>query len=228
MKNKLIVFDLDGTIIDVFGCGRRALDRTMAEMYNITGISDEINLSTTDYGVIIHLLNNYNLKGIFFKRIDEFNSTYSKELMIEIKNYKNSRLMPGFPAILEYLKNHPDSCLALATGNMKIGAITKMSYFKLNKYFPVGGYGDNLLTKKDVILNGYINAIDYYKTSFRKANVFVIADTVVDINAAKDLGFNSIAVKTGFDDNEKLIQSEPDWIFNNFSNIDEFERIFKN
>jgi len=228
LRSKLIIFDLDGTIIDVYGCGRKALDRTMAEMYKIVGISDEINLSKTDYGVIIYLLNKYNLEGIFFKRIDEFYSIYSKELKIEIKNYKNSRLMPGFPEILEYLKNNPFNYLALATGNMKIGAITKMNYFKLDKYFPVGGYGDKLLTKKDVILNGYINAIEYYKTSFKKVNVFVIADTAGDINAAKELGFNSIAVKTGFDDNEKLIQSEPDWIFNDFSNLEEFEGILKN
>jgi phosphoglycolate phosphatase-like HAD superfamily hydrolase len=111
---------------------------------------------------------------------------------------------------------------------MKIGAITKMSYFELDKYFPVGCYGDNLLTKKDVILNGYVNSINYYKTSFRNDNVFVIADTAADINATKDLGFNSIAVKTGFDDNEKLIKSEPDWIFNDFSNLKDFERIFSN
>lgn len=228
MRSKLVIFDLDGTIIDVFGCGRKALDITMTEMYNIVGISDEINFSKTDYGVIIYLLNKYNLEGIFFNRIDEFYSIYSKELAIAIKNNKNSRLMPGFPEILEYLKNNLISYLALATGNMKIGAITKMNYFNLDKYFPVGGYGDNLLTKKDVILDGYINAIDYYKTSFKKANVFVIADTSTDINAAKELGFNSIAVKTGFDDNEKLIQSEPDWIFNDFSNLEGFERIFEN
>ncbi len=225
MINKLLIFDLDGTIIDVYGCGRKAINTTMKRMYGIYGTGEKLSFSSTDYGVLLDLAIKLNLKGIFFKRIEEFYVIYSEELEKEIEQNNRSRLMPGFPEILEYFENKTQFHLAIATGNMRVGAITKMAYFGLEKYFPTGGFGGNLLNKKDVILSGFKNAKNYYKNNFKKGDVFVIGDTAKDIIASKDLGFNSIAVTTGFEGEDKLIQSEPDWIFTNLSNIEEFTNV---
>ncbi len=226
MKNKLLIFDLDGTIVNVFGCGRRAINTTMERMYGISGAGEKLNFfSSTDYGVFLNLISNFNLKGIFFSRIEEFHSIYSEELENQIEHNESSRLLPGFPELLEYLENDSPFYVALATGNMKVGALTKLAHFGLEKYFPVGGFGDNILNKKDVILKGLKNAKKFYDNNFKNEYVYVVGDTEKDIKAAQDLGLLSIAVTTGFDGPENLIRSGPDLVFTDLSNIEEFSTL---
>ncbi|MCK4421767.1 HAD family hydrolase [candidate division WOR-3 bacterium] len=217
-SKRLLIFDLDGTIIDVFGCGRRAIDKTMHQMFGIKGTGSKLNFSSsTDYVIFLDLIERFDLKGRFFERIDEFYSIYAEKLKEEIAENANSRFQPGFPELLEFLKTDKKIYLAIATGNMKVGAMTKMAYFEIQDYFPVGGFGDKALNKKEVIYSGCKKAKDFYNYNFEKEDVFVIGDSSKDISAARDLGFHSIAVTTGLEDKDTLKSKNPDWLFDDLS-----------
>lgn len=228
-RKNLLIFDLDGTIINVFGCGRKALDTTMRIMYGIKGAGEKLDFSSsTDYGVFLRLIEQFNLNDIFFNRIEEFYSIYSKELKEEIEKNAGSRLLPGLTELLEYLFREPSFYLALATGNMEVGARTKLGHFGLEEYFPVGGFGDHAKSKKDVISTTFQKASEFYGENFKNDEVFVIGDTTMDIDAAKNFEFHSIAVATGFEEKEKLIQANPDWLFDNISSTSEFLKVISN
>ncbi len=226
MEANLLIFDLDGTIIDVFGCGRKAIRTTMRKMFGVKRAGENLDFpSSTDYVILSKISKQFDLKEAFFERINEFQSIYAEELKNEIKRSRTAKLLPGFPELLRHLNLDPRWYLSLATGNMKAGAITKLRYFGLEEYFPTVGFGDNARNKKEVIELGLKDARKFFKNDFKKGKIFVIGDTILDIEAAKKLGLNSIAVATGFEEKEKLTQAQPDWLFDDLSCIDTFLKV---
>jgi phosphoglycolate phosphatase len=140
---QLILFDIDGTLVDSGGAGVRALDCAFKEILSIENAFGEISLAgKTDLQIVKEGLAAHGLcsaNGL----VPRITDAYIHHLAREIQS-SDKHLKPGIIDALEALKSRSDRYqLGLLTGNLERGARIKLSGFGLNEYFPSGAFGSD-------------------------------------------------------------------------------------
>jgi phosphoglycolate phosphatase-like HAD superfamily hydrolase len=105
----------------------------------------------------------------------------------------------------------------LLTSNLRIGAETKLKSVGLDRYFHVGGFGDDYGEKWDAALKGIREAEDRFGVKFENENIYIIGDSIYDIECAKRIEVVSIGVATGWAEYEMLKSEEPDYLYEDLS-----------
>jgi len=137
---RLILFDIDGTLIDSGGAGVRSLDLAFKKVFSILNACQGISMAgKTDSRIIKEGLTKNGLPMDDFDAIIE---AYLLHLRQEIRN-DGKHTKPGIYEILELLTPMEDIGLGLLTGNLEQGARIKLGPFDLNKYFPSGAFGSD-------------------------------------------------------------------------------------
>lgn len=135
---KLILFDIDGTIMDSGGAGTRSLNLAFEELYSIRDAFQGIRMSgKTDTEIMKEALRKHSLPSSD-GTIPRAVASYLRHLGIQINNDRK-RLKPGVLELLETLSGRPDCRLGLLTGNLQEGARIKLGAFGLNRYFSIEG-----------------------------------------------------------------------------------------
>jgi phosphoglycolate phosphatase-like HAD superfamily hydrolase len=135
---KLILFDIDGTLIDSGGAGTRALNLAFEELFSIRDAFQGIRMSgKTDTEIMREALGKHGLPS-WDGTIPMAVKAYLKHLGVQIHNNRR-RLKPGVQDLLDTLSRRPDCRLGLLTGNLAEGARIKLGAFGLNKYFSLDG-----------------------------------------------------------------------------------------
>lgn len=218
--NKLLIWDIDGTLIDSKGSGRRAMDKTFQNLYKVENGFDKISMSgRLDWQIVMDALKKHKVED---EDVASFLCEYGKTLMEELKCNNCARIFPGVKEILDITANNTDVYHALGTGNCEKGAILKLAHLKLDTYFEIGGFGDEDLERWQVIDRVILKAKDYYDVDFKKENIYVIGDTSLDIECGKKNGVKTIAVATGSCSYEELLQYSPSYIFQSFERCSDF------
>lgn len=223
-KTKLILFDIDGTIIKAGGAGMRALNRAIVEMggpndvcryFELQGETDKVNFENAFYYAFNRKPNK--------KEFNEITKLYIKYLPYEVERSikeKKYQKVKGIDKFLNILSKIKDIFIGLGTGNIKEGAYIKLAPSKLSHYFLFGGFGTNHEKREDMLIEAVENAKKIFKVNIDPNQVYVIGDTEKDIKAAKICGFHSACILDGFGDYKKIIKSAPEFIEKDFSNLD--------
>lgn len=140
----------------------------------------------------------------------------------ELKDNTSSKILPGVNEILEKTSDRQNIFHILGTGNCERGARLKLSHLELNKYFKIGGFGDEDLQRWQIIKSAINEAEAFYSIDFSSKQTYVIGDTPLDIECGKILGIKSVAVATGGYSYDELKSYEPDYIFQSFEAFEEF------
>lgn len=207
---KLILFDIDGTLIDTAGAGSRSLNFAFREYFFIENAFAGISMGgKTDIQIIKEGLNKHNLvhnKGI----INDIVEVYLKYLKVEMDNDRK-HVMAGVCEILDVIGNNgSDCCVGLLTGNIETGARIKLQPFGLNQYFLSGAFGSDdedrnkllpFAVKRFESISG--RTIDY-------KDCIIVGDTPRDVYCAKPYGARCIAVATGTYNSESLYDAGAD------------------
>lgn len=221
---KLVLFDLDGTLISCGGAGRTALRMAIEELYGVKPEFDHSLISgRTD-------LDNFSLVYGLVKKgkkpaAADMNKMVAKYLellpgqvhaSVRAKKYD---LVPGVENFLKKLAQEKDVVLALGTGNLEKGARIKLEESGLNKYFELGGFGEDGHTREEMLLAAVKRAEKKHKTNIKPEDVYVIGDTHRDICAAKNCGFHSAVLVNGFGDAAKIQRAAAELEMKDFKDV---------
>jgi len=108
------------------------------------------------------------------------------------------------------LESIPEIELGILTGNAERAAEVKLKHFGLEKYFRFGGYGDHHADRNDVARLAMESAQKVLGEEFEAEQLWVVGDTVNDVNCARSINAKVIAVETGGGDPDVLRASNPD------------------
>jgi phosphoglycolate phosphatase-like HAD superfamily hydrolase len=218
---KLILFDIDGTILTARGAPRRAFHRALLEVYGTAGpISTHHFSGKTDPQIARELL---RLAGLTDAAIDaqlpRLWETYLRELACELEAPGHETVvLPGVRALLEALREEREAVLALLTGNIAPGAALKLTSARIDPdMFRFGAYGSDCEQRDGLPPVAVQRAAELTGVAFRGRDVVVIGDTLNDVTCGRALGVTAVAVATGSHDGAALRAAGADVVFPDLS-----------
>ncbi len=216
--NKLILFDIDGTLVSMGGAGTKAMNLAFNELFRIDNAFKEIPMAgKTDIQIIKEGMKLHGLPDMD-GNVDKMINGYLKFLQEEVNNpFKH--LKPGIKNALE-LFSKMNMTLGLLTGNLENGAKIKLGTLNLNEYFLEGAFGSDD-EDRDNLLPIAINKFAKKGHRFTPKTCIVVGDTPRDVQCAKIHGAGCIAVATGPYSKEDLLKTDADVVV---SSLEETEK----
>jgi phosphoglycolate phosphatase len=220
MSKRLLLWDIDSTLIWSGGAGDKALKRIVRERYGVADDFRDIEIAgRTDRHIVQSILRKYRIEPNE-TNVAEFLGNYLTYLA-EFLPQLQGRVLPGVKEILERMHARPDRVLALLTGNLQEGAKLKLQHFGLWDYFEFGAFADDHYDRNELGAFARARAAEKHGHEFEVASIDVIGDTEHDIACGKIFGARTIAVATGTRSREILAQHKPDFLFDDLSRVDE-------
>ena len=221
-NTRLVLFDIDGTLLNTGGAGRRAMKETLREVYGTCGSADRFPFGgKTDSQIVSELmLEEGLLEEVIQDNLNLFFTNYAQRLRQQIDR-PQLKLYPGVKQLLSTLTETKGVFLGLLTGNIREGAWIKLKAVQLDRYFRVGAYGDDSPDRNELASIAVKRASKQFKKEFQGRNVVIIGDTPHDITCAASIRARTIAVATGWTPLAQLQKHKPDFLFSNFSDYQE-------
>jgi phosphoglycolate phosphatase-like HAD superfamily hydrolase len=225
MNNYLLIWDIDGTLIQGRGIGRRGMDKAFLELYGIKNGFEGIDMAGMLDSVILRKAYElHNLKGQDSKKYFE---VYCECLKEEIKKLDAPIYAPGIPQLLEILHQKDNFYNVLGTGNVKEAAIIKLAVHDMNRFFICGGFGDEEMDRWQVIQQAITSSHKLLNIRFESKNIYIIGDTPRDVECGKKLEAKTIGVATGSYTTSQLLDCGADYVFEDFTDTSAFLSIFE-
>lgn len=228
---KVLLFDIDGTLIRAGGAGRKALNRAAYVLYGKKHACSELSLAgRTDL---------YNFGAAYRSAtgrrptkaaVERLHREYLKHLPYYVKMaIRNGtyEIPAGLKALLKRLARDRRVLLGLGTGNMEKGARIKLEPSGFNAYFLFGGYGSDSFHRAVLLKKAVVRAEKLAKTPLKGNDVYVIGDTPYDVSAGKKAGFKTVAVGTGYADWKELVAAKPDHLARDFRGMEKWLSWFR-
>jgi phosphoglycolate phosphatase len=235
---KLVLFDIDGTLVLTGGAGIRAMNRACEELVGhaqglagipVAGRTDRIILTdvvsraghTLDDGLLERLRDRYidNLR----EEIEKPGRTQSFESLGARGGIK--AMMPGIRELLDVLEGRADVFLGLLTGNFEAGARIKLEHFDLWRYFRCGAFGDDAADRNELVPFALDRARRCGLPDIDPADVLVVGDTPHDVACALVVGATPVGVATGGFTVEQLRDRGAEIVFQDLSRTEDFLKL---
>ena len=235
---KLVLFDIDGTLVLTGGAGIRAMNRACEELVGhphalagipVAGRTDRIILTDVvaraghalDDGLLERLRDRYisHLRD----EIERPGRTQSFESLGARGGVK--AVMPGIRELLDVLEQRDDVFLGLLTGNFQAGARIKLEHFDLWRYFRCGAYGDDAADRNELVPFALERARRCGLPELAPEHILVVGDTPHDVACARAVGATPVGVATGGFTVEQLRDSGADIVFQDLSGTNEFVKL---
>ncbi len=211
---RLVLFDIDETMVKPHGVGGRALLRAFADIVGRQVTIDGIKRSgRTDPAICLDIMVVNNIALDQFDNVwQQINTIYPLYLEEEISKCPEYKLHKGVVEIIAALESHEGVFLGLLTGNTKVGAYIKLSTFQLNPHFPIGAFGCDNHDRLKLPAIAHKRAMEHYREDIKTFEVVIIGDAENDILCAQGFGAKSIVVNTGKTTWGELEVLKPDYL----------------
>jgi phosphoglycolate phosphatase-like HAD superfamily hydrolase len=218
---RLILFDIDCTLLWTGGAGRESTRRSMLEVFGRIGALDQHSFGgKTDWQTLYELL---QPGGITHEQIAAAMPAYAaamgRHLAAIIDEYP-VRPCPGALPLVDELRQRPDVLIGLITGNVHTAARVKLRAAGFHPaWFPIGAFGDEAYERDDLAPLAYERASRRIGRRLPLEQVIVIGDTPMDVACARAIDAVAVAVGTGFGDRADLIAARPDHLFDEIGQV---------
>jgi phosphoglycolate phosphatase-like HAD superfamily hydrolase len=222
---KLILWDIDGTLIVSHGAGVRAMEKAFAQRFGIRGDLSRIDWAgRTDTWLSGEVLRANGIPATP-ENCHDYLEAYLEVLPGELRDGPQGQVLPGVLALLEHLHGRGDVVQGLLTGNLRRGAELKLTHYQVWHYFEFGAFADDSPRRNDLGPHALRRARDRHAVEFTADRTFIIGDTPHDIECGRVIGARTIAVATGRHTVAELAAHAPTAVFKDFADPDAFLRV---
>jgi phosphoglycolate phosphatase-like HAD superfamily hydrolase len=211
MKPTVLLFDIDGTLLDTGGAGRRAILRALA----LVGIDTSPDFSfagMTDRAIVRRFLVETG-RTATEAAIDAVIAGYLEVLGDEVASSQRYRLHDGMLEAIDAADGRAGVALGLGTGNVERGARIKLGRAGVAHRFAFGGFGCDAEDRAELLEVGARRGAARLGVARGACRVVVVGDTPKDVAAAHAIGAEALAVATGSFDVASLRACNARWVF---------------
>ena len=218
---RLVLFDIDGTLLSAAGVSASALSEALRRHFGTeVGIEGYDYSGKTDPQIVRELMRpeGFDVAAIE-ERMEATLTSYVKFLRARLRP-EHVRPKPGMSALVLALARDPRVTLGLLTGNVEPGARLKVEPMGLNEHFPFGAFGSDhedrhllpaLAVERARSLTGHL---------FEGKRVVIVGDSIHDVRCGRSLGVRAVAVATGHTKPDVLHAEEPDALLPDCSDLE--------
>lgn len=193
----IVLFDIDGTLVDTGGAGARSWSYAFDILYRVRAhIGQHASAGQTDPFVARTTFKAVLGRDPSPDELGRLYSTYLLHLAEELENATGYRVLDGVESTLSALVA-AGATLGIVSGAMEGAARMKLVPGNLNRFFVFGGYGSDTPDRAALTALAAGKAARLHGTSVVSCHVFVVGDTPLDVVAAKTIGATSVAVASG-------------------------------
>jgi phosphoglycolate phosphatase-like HAD superfamily hydrolase len=194
----ILLFDIDGTLIDGRGAGRRAMEAAMAAVIGDGGGLPTMRFAgMTDRAIVRQGLGERGRLDDAPSIVERVLAEYLRRLPEEVAATPG-RVLPGVTAVLDALRDRAGIALGLGTGNLRLGAEVKLGAVGLWPRFAFGGFGCDHEDRTELVRIGLRRGAVALGVPREACRAIVVGDTPRDVEAARAAGAQSLAVGTSW------------------------------
>jgi len=220
---KLVLFDIDGTILWTDGAGRRAVFGALEEQFQAVLPGDHRFDGKTDPQIVRELLRHGGVSDADIDaRLDQVLDRYYSLLREELDGADHrEHVFPGVHTLLDELEGRDDVVLGLLTGNIQAGAHAKLTAVGIEPHrFVVGAFGSDHHDRPELPEIARRRAERKLGHPIAGHDVVVIGDTPADVACGVGIGARAIGVATGRYTVEELEACDAAAVFADLSDTD--------
>jgi phosphoglycolate phosphatase-like HAD superfamily hydrolase len=213
---KLIIFDLDQTLVDFLSVHDETTHRLFKEFFNTDVSLTEIDFTGKSLKENFHELARLKKvpEDIFQKKSQQLLQSYGNVFSKSLPSNGVKYILPGAKELLNELSK-TDHIIALYTGDSPRIVRSVFRVTGLGKYFKICFYGTEVETRPDMVRLAIEEAKKITGRDFKNKEIVIIGDSIRDIECGKLFNALTIAVATGFHSRAQLLAAGPDYLFTN-------------
>lgn len=220
---KLVLFDIDGTLLWTDGAGRRSMEHALMQTFGFAGDPAYRYDGKTDQQITREQMRAAGIdEDTITARMDDVLDAYVAQLSAELAQDPNAaRLCAGIPALLDALEVHDGATLGLLTGNIERGARKKLEAVGIDfDRFRVNAFGCDHAERPQLPGIAQRRAREVMGHDMPGERMVIIGDTPADIHCGRSLGVRAIGVATGRYGVDELAQHDPAAVFATLEDTD--------
>jgi len=194
---RLVLFDIDGTLIRTGGAGEKAFARVCDTQFGVVNGTARLNFAgRTDRSIVRDFFQHHDIEpsAANFRKFFEAYVFILDELLGQNKG----RVLPGVYELLRGLRSlQPAPIVGLLTGNIRLGAEIKLRHHRLWDQFQVGGFADDDEVRICIVSVVRMRGCQMAGVELRGEEILVVGDTPHDIACGRAIGARVLAVATG-------------------------------
>jgi phosphoglycolate phosphatase len=216
---RLILFDIDGTLIRTGGAGVKAFGKTFDTEFGLPEATKQVVFhGRTDVSLVRQIFRENHIDQTaknfarFFERYPFWLDHYLHKL-----NGGPCEGVPQFIDDLRRVKNRP--LLGLLTGNIRLGAELKLRRYNLWEYFETGAFADDHEDRNCIAGVAKKRGVEKLGPNLKPEEILVVGDTAHDIECGKSIGAKVLAVGTGNIPLKDLSAHQPTYVVTDLTKI---------
>jgi len=221
-RHRLVLFDIDGTLITDKGAARAAFAAALGDVYDFRGDVAQYDFSgRTDPQIAQMILHD---AGWSEADVDaRLPALWDHYLAGLARNAPGRiRTLAGVDTLLEAVGRDDRLTVALLTGNIEQGARIKLGAVELNSHFAFGAFGSDSARREELPPVAVKRATAIAGRTFAARDVVIIGDSIYDVRCGVPHGATTIAVASGKTPVDRLRAENPDHLFDS---VEDLERV---
>ena len=216
---KLVLFDIDGTLVRTGGAGIEAFRKVFATEFGVSDGFEQLKFAGRTDVALIREFFNYHKIPMTPENLERFLEHYVF-LLDHILEQGAPRPCQGVLEFIAALRKLPTPpMIGLLTGNIRLGAEIKLRHCKLWDIFEMGGFADDNEDRNLIAAAAKERGGRLLGKELRGEEIVVIGDTIHDIRCGRYIGARVLAVGTGGATMDELKSHQPDWAVEDLTHL---------
>ncbi|HUB87395.1 MAG TPA: HAD hydrolase-like protein [Verrucomicrobiae bacterium] len=216
---RLVLFDVDGTLVHTGGAGKNAFARTFAVAFDAhDGVKKVSFAGRTDVSLAREL---FGIHGIAAtpENFQRFFGHYAFCLDHVMQNAGGGVCHGVSEFITDLLALPEPPMLGLLTGNIRLGAEIKLRHYDLWERFETGAFADDHEDRNHIAVAALERGRRVLGKNLQPQEIVVVGDTPFDVRCGRFIGAKVLAVATGGATRIELGFHKPDWLVDDLTQI---------